>query len=62
MDSDLKFTNIVARWPGSVHDSRIFQSSRLCGQLESWDIQGVCNIVTVYICYGLFCYVKDEAF
>ena len=29
------FTNIVARWPGSTHDSFIFNSSRLCQSLET---------------------------
>lgn len=28
-NSDMKFLNIVARWPGSTHDSSIFQASRV---------------------------------
>ncbi|XP_045105462.1 putative nuclease HARBI1 isoform X2 [Portunus trituberculatus] len=31
---DLLFHNIVARWPGSVNDSRIFENSRLYADLE----------------------------
>lgn len=28
-DSDLRFIDIVARWPGSTHDSTIFNASRI---------------------------------
>ena len=38
---DLKFTNIVARWPGSVHDSRIFGNGRLCTKFENHDYNGM---------------------
>ena len=34
-DADLKIRNIVARWPGSVHDSTIFNDSSLCARLEN---------------------------
>ena len=37
---DLQISNIVSRWPGSVHDGRIFDNSRLCAQLERGDIPG----------------------
>ena len=38
---DLQISNIVARWPGSVHDARIFDNSRLCAQLQRGDIPGI---------------------
>ena len=28
------YTNIVARWPGSTHDSHIFRSSNICSYIE----------------------------
>lgn len=37
---DLRFNNVVARWPGSVHDSRIFENSRVRGQLEDGLLPG----------------------
>ena len=40
-DANLVFTNVVARWPGSVHDSRVFQMSELCSQFENGLIDGL---------------------
>lgn len=31
-NADLQITDIVARWPGSCHDSYIFNNSSLCGR------------------------------
>lgn len=36
-DADYKFTNIVARWPGSTHDSTVFNNSNVCYQFERGD-------------------------
>lgn len=38
-NSNLEITNIVARWPGSAHDSNIFNNSQLRGTFE----QGMYN-------------------
>ena len=38
---NLVIQNIVARWPGSVHDARMFDNSRLCAQFERGDIDGM---------------------
>lgn len=40
VDSNLNFINIVSRWPGSTHDTRIFDNSRLRMRLESGQITG----------------------
>ena len=34
---DLKFTNIAARWLGSVHDWTTFRNSRLCAKFEDYN-------------------------
>lgn len=39
-DSDLKFINLVARWHGSVHDSRIFGNSEVCANMENDGLDG----------------------
>lgn len=38
---NLAIQNIVVRWPGSVHDARVFDNSRLCARFERGDIPGV---------------------
>ena len=40
-NADMLFTNLVARWRGSVHDSRIFRMSRLKQQFENGRYQGI---------------------
>ena len=37
---NLSFSNIVARWKGSTHDSRIWLNSRLCSRFETNEFQG----------------------
>ena len=39
-DDQAQITSIVARWPGSTHDSRIFDNSHLCAVLEGGEIGG----------------------
>ena len=29
------FTNVVARWPGSTHDSHVFRTSNICNYLQN---------------------------
>ena len=40
-DTKLMFTNIVCRWPGSTHDSRIFDNSALCSQFRNGLFDGI---------------------
>lgn len=37
-DASLKFTNLVARWPGSSHDAFVWTNSTLCDLFESGGI------------------------
>lgn len=37
----MQFSNIVARWKGSTHDSRIFHNSFLYGQFETRQHSGI---------------------
>ncbi|XP_053378145.1 putative nuclease HARBI1 [Mercenaria mercenaria] len=40
-DARFRITNMVAKWPGSVHDSRIFRESELCRKFENGEINGL---------------------
>ena len=39
-DYNLVFRNIICSWPGSVHDSRVFDNSRVCQLLEEGNYSG----------------------
>ena len=43
------FTNVVARWPGSTHDSRIFDNSLLKDELERGKYDGLLLGDAVYV-------------
>ena len=40
-DASFHIINVVARWPGSTHDSRILQSSRIGQLFEDGQLQGI---------------------
>jgi len=40
-DSDAFITNIIARWPGSTHDSRIFENSNIADKLRDGALDGI---------------------
>ena len=40
-DCNLRFLNVVVRWPGSTHDSRIFENSAVCYRFEGGELQGI---------------------
>jgi len=41
MHSNLEFSNIVVRWKGATHNSRIFYNSSLCAQFERGQHSGL---------------------
>lgn len=49
-DSEAVITNIVARWPGSTHDSRIFENSTVAERLRDGDIDGMLVGDSGYAC------------
>lgn len=44
-DKNYKFLDIVAQWPGSVHDSRILRESGLCGLFERGEVPPGCHLL-----------------
>ena len=49
-NSDAFVTNIVARWPGSTHDSRIFENSMIADKLREGTIDGILVGDSGYAC------------
>ena len=49
-DSDAFITNIVARWPGSTHDSRIFENSNIADKLRDGVLDGILLGDSGYAC------------
>ncbi|GAA6081721.1 putative nuclease HARBI1 [Tachysurus ichikawai] len=40
-NADCVFSNVVAKWPGSVHDSRIFRASEIYQRLSQGEFSGM---------------------
>uniref|UniRef100_A0A8C1P7X1 Putative nuclease HARBI1 n=1 Tax=Cyprinus carpio TaxID=7962 RepID=A0A8C1P7X1_CYPCA len=53
-DSMFHITNVEAKWPGSVHDSRIFRESHLCTLFERGDFDGILLGDRGYACRQYF--------
>ena len=49
-DSDAFITNIVARWPGSTYDSRIFENSNIADKLRDGALDGILLDDSGYAC------------
>nr|XP_058969847.1 putative nuclease HARBI1 [Pocillopora verrucosa] len=49
-DSDAFITNIVARWPGSTHNSRIFENSNIAEKLRDGVLDGILLGDSGYAC------------
>ena len=54
-ESDAFITNIVARWPGSTHDSRIFDNSNIADKLRDGAINGILVGDGRYACRAYKC-------
>ena len=46
-DHRFRFTNVVAIWLGSVHDSRIFNNNNICTEFENGKITDIKRVITV---------------
>lgn len=54
VDAQLHFTNVCARWPGSTHDSFIWQSSRVYedfreSRIPSGWLLGMCRFCVLFV-------------
>lgn len=40
-DSNMRFTHVIASWPGSAHDARVFENSNVCHILQQGNYRGM---------------------
>ncbi|XP_069704252.1 putative nuclease HARBI1 [Periplaneta americana] len=50
VDQNRKFIDFVTGWPGSTHDNRMFNSSRICAQFERGEHDGILLGDSGYAC------------
>ena len=60
-DSDAFITNIVTRWPGSTHDSRNFENSKIGDKLRNGALEGILVGVSGCACRAFFYYTNPQA-
>ena len=48
-DANYRITNVVAKWPGSVHDARIYRNSVLKAHMDNGDLFHIHNNIEVII-------------
>ena len=58
-DADLLITNVVALWPGSAHDARIFRSCNLAQRLE---LGSYTHIIIMIVSKVLPCYLGSTKY
>lgn len=53
-DSDMKIINIVARCPGSAHDTTIFNNSRLRARFEAGEFENAILLGIFILYYSIY--------
>lgn len=58
----MEIVDIVARYPGSMHDNTIFERSRLRVKYENQEIPGnFCTGHKTYLEQNVFCLIKSKS-
>ena len=55
---NLEIYDIVARWPGSAHDSIIFNESRLKARFEANKLEGTKSVTEKNYFIRFICYIQ----